>query len=317
MITTVTLNPAVDRTVYISKLNPNDTNRVLRAETDAGGKGINCSRMLQRLGAETRALALFGGKSGDFIQAVLAKEGIPVDAVPIRRETRTSIAIEESADTPPTTLNERGGPIDHDELVALFEKAKDAARQSSFMVFGGSVPVGINQDVYRVLIQIAVAGGAKAVLDADGEALSEGIKARPFMIKPNLDEAERFLKTEFKSKADVARAAHGIGEMGIELVVISLGKQGAIACYQGELYDAVPPEVKVISTIGSGDSMIAGIVCAVESGMGIEDALRLGSAAGAATAMSSGTDIGEKSAVEELAPQVKISKLVLGPVPGQ
>ena len=309
MISTVTLNPALDKTVYVPKLVANDTNRVTKVEVDAGGKGINCSRMLKELGAQTKAVTFLGGDSGDFIRMVLDREGIAVDGVPTQRPTRTCIAVEESANAPPTTLNERGGPIEHPELVALLEKAKDAARESSYMVFGGSVPLGINEDVYNALVQIAAAGGARAVLDADGKALHLGIKAKPFMIKPNRDEAERALKLGFASKADVARAALNFAELGIELVVISLGKQGAVACCDGVIYDVVPPEVKSISTIGSGDSLIAGVLYALETGAPIDDALRVGCAAGAATAMSTGAQIGKKSDVDDLVSQVKVARL--------
>lgn len=309
MITTITLNPTIDKTIYVSKLNCNDTNRVLKIETDAGGKGINCSRMLKRLGADTRALTMLGGKAGNFILSVLEKEGIPVDYVATEKETRTTIAVEESKDVPPTTLNERGGPIEHDELVELFQKAKDAAKLSSYMLLGGSVPLGINTDVYNVLSQIATGGGAKVILDADGDAFAEGIKSKPFMIKPNRGEAERYLNQEFASKTDVARAALKFAEMGIELVLISLGKQGVIACYQDSIYDALAPEVEAVSTIGSGDSMIAGVIHSIRQGLGIEEALCMGCAAGAATAMSNGADIGEKADVDKLVSQVKISRL--------
>lgn len=308
MITTVTLNPSVDKTMYVSKLACNDTNRVIKVEIDAGGKGINCSRMLRELGADTKALTFLGGKNGEFIKAVLAKEGIPLVAVETGKDTRTNICVEDTSGGPPTTLNERGGPVEHKELVEILERAKDAARESSYMVFGGSVPMGVNPDVYNVLIQVALSGGAKPVLDADGDAFLEGVKAKPFMIKPNRDEAERILETRFESKSDVARGALKLQEMGIELVIISLGKQGAIACYEGTIYDAIAPEVKPISTIGSGDSFIAGVLCALKNGLGVEQAMKLGSAAGAATAMSNGAEIGNKVNVDKLLPEVKVSK---------
>lgn len=314
MITTVTLNPALDKTVYVTKLVPNDTNRLNGTETDAGGKGINCSRMLSRLGAETLVVGFLGGKTGAFIETVLSKEGIPLDCVQISKETRTCIAVQDSTGAPPTTLNERGGPIEHSELVELFERIKNAARRSSYVVCGGSVPVGVNPDIYNALIQIAVNGGAKAVLDADGETLAEGIKAKPFMIKPNRDEAERYLGTQFESKGDVARGALRFAEMGIELVIISLGKQGLVAHYEGLIYNVVPPEVKPVSTIGSGDSLIAGVVYGLEQGMGIEDALKLGCACGAATALSTGVDIGLKQDVDDLLPQVTSTRLEPAPL---
>lgn len=315
MITTITLNPTIDKTVYVAKLAPNDTNRVTRVEIDAGGKGINCSRMLNRLGAETMVVAFLGGTTGDFVATVLDKECVALECVPTDKPTRTCICVEESASgLPPTTFNERGGPVEHRELVALLELAKDVSRRSSYVVFGGSVPTGVNQDIYRVLIDIASAGGAKAILDADGEALAEGIKAKPFMIKPNLDEVERLLGVQFESQSDVARAALTIAERGIELVVISLGRQGAIACYQDLIYYATCPDVKCLSTIGSGDSMVAGMVLELERGAGIEDALRTGCAAGAATALSSGADIGTSDDVTRLAPQVKVARIEPSPI---
>jgi len=309
MISTITLNPTVDKTVYIAKLIPNDTNRVTRVEVDAGGKGINCSRMLKRLGAETKALAFLGGKTGDFVESVLTREEIPIERVSIGKSTRTCIAIEETSGTPPTTLNERGGPVEHGEMVEMLDRAKLLARQSAFVCLGGSVPSGVNPDIYRVLIQIIASAGAKAVLDADGDALSEGIAAKPFMIKPNLDEAERLLGKSFESKGDVARAAIELHESGIPLVVISLGKQGAIACGESGVWSAIAPEVVERSSIGSGDSMIAGVLHALESGADLRDALALGCAAGAATAMSDGADIGEKTDVDDLLAQVSVTEV--------
>ena len=314
MISTVTLNPALDKTVYVPKFTCNGTNRVTKVEVDAGGKGINCARMLMELGVETKAVAFLGGHAGDYIRMVMDRAGIPLVSVSTTRPTRTCIAVEEATGAPPTTLNERGGPIEHSELVELLEMAKNVARESDYMVFGGSVPLGVNPDIHNALIQIARGGGAKAVLDADGDALREGLKAKPFMIKPNREEAEQALGKEFGSKSDVARGALAFAEMGIELVVISLGQQGAIACYEGWIYDVIPPEVKCISTIGSGDSLIAGVLCGLLDGAGIEDALKLGCAAGAATAMSNGADIGHKSDVDAILPQVKISRLEPAPV---
>lgn len=309
MIATVTLNPAVDNTFQIMKLTPNEVNRVSRQETDAGGKGINCSRMLHELGADTVALAFLGGKTGEFVRTVLEREGVPVEPVYTSAPTRINVLIEEASGKAPTCFSARGGPIEHSELVSLFEKTKDLSRRSSWMVFGGSIPLGVNQDVYMVLGQIAANGGAKVVLDADGEALAEGLKCRPYMIKPNRSEAERFLGQTFASRADVARGALELAERGIELVVISLGKQGAVICYQGSIYDAVAPEVKCVSTIGSGDSMIAGVLWGFEQGLGIEDCIRLGCAAGAATAMSSGAEIGSREDVQSLIPEVRVNRL--------
>lgn len=311
MISTITLNPSIDKTIYVDKLVCNDTNRISKVEIDAGGKGINCSRMLKELGAETKALALLGGATGGYVRFVLENAGVPLEYVETAKPTRVNICIEDTSGTPPTTLNERGGPVDHREMVELFEKAKDIARESSYVVLGGSVPLGVNPDVHKVLVQIASAGGAKVVLDADGEAFAQGIQSKPFMIKPNRDEAERILGKTFESKTDVARGAIELSQRGIELVVISLGKQGAIACYDGLIYDATAPACEPKSTVGSGDSLIAGLLCGLEKGLSIEKALALGCAAGAATACSDGTDIGKKADVDRLLKDAKVTKLAV------
>jgi len=311
MISTITLNPSIDKTIYVNKLACNDTNRISKVEIDAGGKGINCSRMLAELGAQTKALAFLGGATGQYIRFVLENAGVGLEYVETAKPTRVNVCIEDMSGAPPTTLNERGGPIDHKELVALFEKAKDISRESSYVVLGGSVPLGANPDVQRVLVQIASAGGAKVILDADGEALVEGMQSKPFMIKPNRAEAERLLDKTFESKTDVARGALELSKRGIELVVISLGKQGAVACHEGVIYDVVAPDCECKSTIGSGDSLIAGIVYGLEQGLSIQKALSLGCAAGAATALSDGTDIGTKADVDRLLKDAKVSKIAI------
>jgi 1-phosphofructokinase family hexose kinase len=308
MISTITLNPSIDKTVYVTKLQQNDTNRIIKVEMDAGGKGVNCSRMLKRLGCETQIVTLLGGDSGEFIKTVLNREAIPLSYVETARPTRTCIAIEEQGGVPPTTLNEKGGPVDHDELVNLLEMVKNIAADSSYVVLGGSVPLGLNQDVYNVLIQICVAKGCKTVLDTDGAALAEGIKAKPFMIKPNRAEAERLIGKSFTTKNDVYFGALSIAEMGIPLVIISMGKLGAVAAYEGYVYDVSSPKVRAVSTIGSGDSFVAGVVAALDRGEDIQDALRLGAAAGAAPAMSNATEIGARADVDRLLGEVKVTK---------
>lgn len=308
MISTITLNPSVDKTVYVNKLVTNDTNRVLKVEVDAGGKGINSARMLQRLGTETQIISFLGGESGEFIKSELERESIHLQYIPTQKPTPTCIAIKEQGGLAPTTLNELGGPVEHAELVGFLELVKDAASKSNYMALGGSVPLGVNQDVYNVIIQMCAVKGCKSILDADGDSLHHGIKARPFMIKPNKAEAQRLLQRTFTSKNDVGLAALELSDRGIPLVVISLGKQGAVAAFEQHVYDVIAPKVKAISTIGSGDSFVAGVIAGLENGKDIEEALSLGAAAGAATAMSDSTQIGTKEDVERLLADVKVHR---------
>lgn len=286
-----------------------DTNRVIRTETDAGGKGINASRMLRNLGAETIALGFIGGNTGGFVEFALHQEGVETDFIRVANETRTNIQVQTTDGAPPTALNQRGAPVSREELERLVDRVAAVADKSDFVIFGGSVPPNIPVDIYERLINRAEEKGAHAALDAEGHFLLEGIQATPYLIKPNQAEAERILGSNLSDDEDVIRAAKELHARGIELVVISLGKRGAIAATSEGVWDAVPPPVDVISTVGSGDSMVAGITLALAQGQSFEDALRLGSACGAATAMTAGVQMGELRDVEDLAQQVVVTRI--------
>lgn len=309
MIATITLNPALDRSIYVSSLQPNDANRVARTEIDAGGKGINASRVLKELGSETVALGFLGGNTGRYIDHVLRNEGIDTDFVRLDVETRTNICIQESSGAPPTVLDEPGPTLTSLDLDELYTKVRKVAHKSSMVAFGGSLPPGAPKDIYKTLVEIVASEGAKAILDSDGEPMVLGLQASPFMIKPNKDEVRRLVGIEIKTTADALQAAKHLAENGVKLVVISLGSQGAVALYEGEAVHAIPPEVKAVSTIGSGDSMVAGITHVINRGGTLEDALRWGTAAGAATAMTDGTGICKRHEVAALLAGIGINRL--------
>jgi 1-phosphofructokinase family hexose kinase len=309
MIITVTLNPALDKTVYVDKLRPNDANRIQRIEVDAGGKGVNASRVLKELGSQTIALGFLGGNSGKFIEHVLNSEGVPTDFVIVEQETRTNISVQENTGAPPTVFNEPGPFVTEDKLNELLAKVSSTAQQSSMVIFGGSLPPGVPKDIYRTLIKLAHESGAKAILDSDGEPMKLGLEARPFMVKPNRDEVRRLLGIELHSPRDGIPAIEALMEQGVELAIISMGADGAIAGSKEGIWLAVPPAVKVVSTIGSGDSMVAGVAHILSQGGSLDEAMRWGTAAGAATAMTDGTEIGKREQVLSLLDKVKIEKL--------
>jgi 1-phosphofructokinase family hexose kinase len=309
MIATVTLNPALDRTIYVRGLVVGDTNRVERTELDAGGKGVNASRMLAVLGAETVALGFIGGRTGAFISHVLSDEGIQPDFIETQAQTRTNTDIQDMDGSPPTALNEYGGPITADELDMLTARVRYWASMSSFVIIGGSIPQGVGPEIYRQLITVCHEEGARVVLDADGEPLALGLQAHPMMVKPNLDEAERLCGRRLPTLDDIVAAAQEIAADWVEIAVVSMGKRGAVAAASDGVWHVVPPDVKAVSTIGSGDSMVAGMALALSEGRPLAEALRLGAAAGAATAMSSGVEIGTKADVQNLLPSVVVRPL--------
>lgn len=308
MIVTVTLNPALDKSILVDRIRVGDTNRIIQVETDAGGKGINVSRVLKALGSETVAMGFVGGTTGRFIEHVLNQEGVPTDFVRVAGETRTNLDIQEQSGAPPTALNECGPTIRAEELDELRAKLRKVLIGAKMVVLGGSLPPGVPPGIYAELIQLARERGVRAVLDADGESLKLGLAAKPFMIKPNAAEAARLLGQEVASPEDAVEAAKVLVGRGIGLVVISMGSKGAVAVTAEESWLAAPPEVKAISTIGSGDSMIAGITHTLGEQGSLAEALRWGSAAGAATAMTSGKEIASRAGIVALLDQVRLSQ---------
>lgn len=310
MILTVTLNPAVDHALFVEGLKVGDTNRVLRDEIDAGGKGINLSRIAVELGAMSLATGFLGGGTGAFIRKVMAKQGVLQDFVDVHGETRTNFSVEDTRGGPPTTFNERGPEIRPSEWEALKSKVEHYACRAHWVALGGSLPQGLPEDAYRILGEIAKAGGARLVLDADGAPQVEGLKAAPDLVKPNAREAERLLSDgrRVESLDDAVRAAMDLRE-GDRLVVVSIGASGAAMAGPAGVFRGHSPQVEAKSTIGSGDSMIGGILAALEQGRPVEEAFAWGLAAGAATATTDGSEIGRRSVFEQLLPQARVQKV--------
>ena len=309
MIATVTLNPALDKSIYLDRLHPNDANRILRIEVDAGGKGINASRVLKELGDETIALGFVGGHTGSYIEHVLKNEGIPTDFVHVKADTRTNICIQELTGAAPTMLNEPGPTISEKDFDGLFDKVRKIAQQCSFVIFGGSLPPGVPKDIYQLLVKVVQDSDSKAILDSDGEPMRLGMKSTPYMIKPNREEVERLINLRVKNVGEAVRAANILTGTGVKLVVISMGAEGAVAGSAGEVWHVTPPQVTAVSTIGSGDSMIAGIAHILSKGGSLGEALKLGTAAGAATAMTDGTEICKHRQVLDLLEKVRLERL--------
>jgi 1-phosphofructokinase len=306
VILSVTLNPSVDRALFIERLAPGDTNRVLRTETDAGGKGINVARVAAELGAETLCLGLLGGPTGRFIRHVLDAEGVGHDFTRIEGETRLNISVETADGSAPTTFNELGPSISPKEYQSVQNSITERAASARFVSMGGSLPPGIPADAFA---SIAKMTAGKAIVDADGESMRLALGERPFLVKPNRHEAERLLGTTIASRDDAMGAAEQLRARGAIIAIISLGGEGAVMATSEGNFSARPPRVDVVSTIGSGDSLIGGFLYALERGMQPDDCLRWGVAAGAATATTSGAEICRKPLVEELLGQVVVERL--------
>lgn len=312
MILSVTLNPSLDQTLFLRELRAGDTNRVERVEMDAGGKGLNLSRIAAGLGAKTVATGFLGGGPSSFILSVCAREGVEAQFIPIRGETRTNVGIELTNGDPPTTLNARGPEIQVDEWQALCAHIRRLVHQSDWLCLSGSLPPGVADSAYAELAAIAHEAGKKALIDADGQPMLHGIEARPDCVKPNAKEASRLLGHPVEGLDGAIAAVRELHERmggGDRIALISLGEDGAVMCSASGVFRGVSPKIEPVSTIGAGDSMLGGLLASLQRGDDPAVAFQWGLAAGAATATTTGAHIGQRSVIELLFDQAQVVRL--------
>lgn len=302
MILSVTLNPSIDHTLFVKSLQTGDTNRIEKCETDAGGKGVNLSRIVAEMGGKTAATGFLGGPSGAMVLHVLQEQGVQDRFVKICAETRTNFNVESLDGGPPTTLNARGPEVSPEDLQKLKDLVATEAKNAVWVAFGGSLPPGVPPETYQELTHIARSSGAKVLVDADGEPMRLAMEAAPDLIKPNQREVERLIGHQLKSTKDVLAAAKELcGRLAAGgIAIISRGKDGAVLAHDGELLVGHAPKIESKSTVGSGDSLLGGFLAKLVENEPIDVCLRWGLAAGAATACTNGAEIGRWPVIEQL-----------------
>jgi 1-phosphofructokinase family hexose kinase len=318
MILSITLNPCIDHALFVDELKPHDSNRVVRVERDAGGKGINLSRVVAELGGTSVATGLLGGGTGNYIRHVLDQQGAVHRFLQIEGETRVNFSVEDETDQPPTSFNERGPTISAAELSEFRKLLPELVYAARWIAVGGSMPPGVPKEFYAELVGFARENGIKILVDADGEAMVHALGACPDLVKPNADEASRLLGREIDTLEQAVDAVQELRTrmereaLGTPIAIISRGDKGAVlACAEG-VFNGLPPKVDVRSTIGSGDSLLGGFLWALEEGRSIEDAFRLGIACGAATATTSGSEIARRPVIEAVLPGVTVERVAGG-----
>ncbi len=309
MIATVTLNPSLDRTVTVHGLMLDESNRWTGLHHYAGGKGIDVSRAIHEMGGRTIAYGFVGGPDGRMVEVLLDEEGVPFSFTPIEQETRTNFIIADTKTSRQTIINAPGPRISKKELERFLSKLRRIYPRPDLMVIGGSLPPGVPVNIYYEIIVEAKDSGVRSILDSASQWLEEGIKAKPYLIKPNVHEAEELLKTEISTEESIIEAALSLVEMGIEIVVISRGKEGIIAVTKERIIEAVPPPVKVRSAVGAGDCAIAGLASKLAYGEPLIEACRLAVAMGTAAVLTPGTELCHRADVEKLLPQIKVSEI--------
>ncbi len=289
MIATVTLNPAVDKTLKASRVILGTVNRTDDVINMAGGKGINVAKVLKQYGTDVKTLGFLGGYTGDLIENDMKQKGIASAFTKVKEETRTSINVL-SEDGYITEFLEPGPNITEDELKRFIENYANEIKDCKIVVLSGSAPRGIPDTIYADLIDIANKEGKKVLLDSSGDLLKKGMYARPFMIKPNLKELEALMGKRIQGMQEVCEAASWIIEWGVPNVVVSMGNKGILYARKGtdniELYYVQAPSIRVINTIGSGDSAVAAFALSMIKGLSPEDTVKTCVAVSAANAMS-------------------------------
>lgn len=311
MIITVTPNPALDRTLTVPAIVFDEMVRASESQLDLDGKGVNVSKALGALGVATSILGFAGGSAGEQLARGLAALGFETDFTPVAGETRTNTIIIDAAANRYVKANEPGPTVQPTELAAFFAHARELARPGDTWILSGSLPPGAPLDFYAQVIRLVQAQGAHALLDTSGAPLARGIAARPYLAKPNADEAQELTGRPIVSDDDALQAAAFFLAQGIELVALSLGAEGLLLASHAQAIRARPPRVHAQNPVGAGDALLAGIAWALERGLALAEIARWGVASGTAAAIRAGTGAAPRDAVEALYAQIDLKEIGL------
>jgi len=300
-VLTITLNAAVDKTYVVNNFTLDRVHRPQEMKSVAGGKGINVARVCKTLGKPSLASGFVGGHNGRFIENHLAREGIPFDFVRVKGESRLCIAIVDLINKTQTEVNEWGPEVSERDARRLERKVKKLLPGASFLVFCGSAPPGTPSDIFARLTKIAKDMDVPAILDTSGEFLREGLEAHPFMVKPNIKELEYLVDGDLNDADDVKEAMLAISDKA-DIVVVTMGKEGAVMFDKERFLYTPGIDVPFVSAVGSGDSFLAGFICGLLDKRPLDECLKLANACGAANVIVIGAGMARREDIERLYP---------------
>ncbi|WP_296970486.1 1-phosphofructokinase [Tepidanaerobacter sp. EBM-38] len=308
MVITVTLNPALDRTLNVDNFTIGTVNRVTKARYDIGGKGINVSKVLKNFNIDSLCLGFLGGIWEDYFLQELKRRKISSNFTHIDEDTRTNTKVVDTLQGTFTDINEAGPDIKKSELERFMDTFEDSCKNGDIVILSGGVSPSVPSDIYGKLIKIAKEKRAITILDAEEELLKEGVKAQPDMIKPNIHELAKLVNLDDDTDEAIIEAAKELVEYGIKKVLVSLGERGAIYVTGNGAYKCDGLKVPVKSTVGAGDSMVAALAYSLINDFGDEYTLKFANACGAATVMLEGTEACTLEQVKELVDDVFIKE---------
>jgi tagatose 6-phosphate kinase len=309
MILTVTLNAAIDKRYEINNLQLGKVNRVSKYTFSAGGKGLNVSRVAAIAGEEVVATGFVGGHTGSLIEQKARECGFETDFIHIEGESRTCINILDTSDMTQTEILEGGEPVKDYDIERMLDKYSQLLKRAHVVTISGSVPVGVGSNVYKTMITLAKAADIPVLLDTSGQLLRDSISAAPTLIKANQDEIEQLFGRKIQAQEELKNQGLKLQEQGIRYIAITLGAKGSIMISPSGIYQAIVPRVKVVNTVGCGDSMLAGFAVGLKKHWEDEEILRAASAISAANAMRVETGFYLPEDYQSIYQEVKIIKI--------
>ena len=305
MIYTVTLNPALDKTVVIPSFAVDQVNRITGVRLDPGGKGVNVSKVIANLGGTSLAVVALGGTVGKSWKQLLQDCGFALHVIPAAGETRTNIKIMDPVGHTNTDINEPGAMIAKEVLEEWIGWMQEVLQSEDILVLSGSVPSAVGTDIYARLVKLCGEKGIRTIVDAEGALLVNALKGCPFLVKPNYHELAGYVGHELYTVEELVDAAKQMLAAGAQNVLVSLGNGGAVWCWceengiLGQLW-ARAPHVQVVSTVGAGDSMVGAVAFGLEQKLTREDILRLAVASGTAAVTCDGSQAPTREQILEM-----------------
>ncbi|MGM0837835.1 MAG: 1-phosphofructokinase [Bacillota bacterium] len=303
MIYTITLNPSIDYVMEVSDFKEGSVNRADQTMYYPGGKGINVSRVLKRLGADTMALGFTAGFTGDFIKEQLIEEQVAVKLIEVDGTSRINVKLKAREET---EIN-GSGPIVDERAVSRLISQLDDLQPTDFVVIAGSLPSTVPSTIYQAIVEKCKHHHANVVIDTGGALLKELLVYQPFLIKPNHHELGDLFGVTIRTKEEVVEYARRLHDQGVQNIIVSMAGEGAILYSEAGVFIAKAPKGNVKNSVGAGDSLVAGFLAGYEKYANIQEALRYGIASGSATAFSH--DLCQKQEVDSLLNQVEIEKI--------
>ena len=305
-IATITLNPAIDQTVMVDNFRPNRVNRAQGIRSDASGKGVNVASFLADYGHEVAVTGYLGADNIDIFERFFASKGIEDYFVRIPSNTRINVKVVDEANQQTTDINMPGQSPPQEAMQTLFQTIEQLAITCDWFVLSGSLPPHVPTTIYATIIALLKQQKKRIILDSSEEALRAGIQAGPTILKPNMEELQYLVGHALTSEAEIQQAAYQLLNEDIELVVVSMGKQGAMLVEQATTLIATPPAVKIKKTFGAGDALVAGLVAAQIQGLSLSDCARLATTFAVATIAHLSYDLPPRDRLRQYSQQVNI-----------